>query len=341
MAANGRIRYIAQSQGGVHPPVDRTDMAIGIRAPFPMSPSLALIVARTDWNAQAVETIVEHEFVSLRAASAHQALQLARTVEPDIVLVHGEPGDLPIPDFCAALTDAKLPASTPVVVIAPDDLTSEQRDVILRAGAWEVVREELEPSNLLTQLRRFVAARREVVSLRDKVLVDTRTGMYNQAGLVRRATEAGAYAYRHRTALAFVALLPIVEQEVEIPSTPAAHAPLDEHLARVVMSKARESDAVGWTGTRELAIVALGTDSPGALSLVHRLRQTLRREPLVVAGAVRSLSVSASVFALADFSQSSMAAPQILLRTMEVIRSGGPQLGDSVRVLDDVPIRQS
>lgn len=70
--------------------------------------------------------------------------------------------------------------------------------------AWEFVGLPLDAQELLLKLDSYVKAKFEADRNREQGLVDRDTGLYNEKGLLRRATEMGSDAYRHNRALACV-----------------------------------------------------------------------------------------------------------------------------------------
>jgi len=172
--------------------------------------------------------------------------------------------------------------------------------------------------------------------------MDAETGMYNERGLLRRASELGAHATRFREALTFVAMRPVIERD-DPPGEPSSVsvAPLAAHLAEVLGRVVRLSDAAGWLRPRELGLVAAGTSADAAVQMVERLRTSVESSPLVIGGAIRRLSLAAAICAVPDFSDSAVGAPDLLLRVAERLRVGvTPPERAGVSVLEAAPLRR-
>src|SRR5690606_32693184 len=124
--------------------------------------------------------------------------------------------------------------SAPVVITTAGPSGRTQRMAAHEAGAWEFYGQPLDGEALLHKVRVFSDARREVLRVAREGLVDSLTGLYNRAGLVRRAGELVAEARRSGGAVACVAVAGCSE----------ATAPdqLDSHLVSAVQRVSRATD---------------------------------------------------------------------------------------------------
>lgn len=289
-------------------------------------PPLVLLANDQEWSARSLESVLgPHGFASVRAYTGRQALELARRVHPDVVIVDSGMPDITGMEICQRLReDPDFPRSTPIVVTTSGPASRAQRLEALRAGAWEFLTQPIDAESLLLKLNLFVQARREIDRSRDESLLDPTTGLYNVRGLARRAREIGADASRRRAPLACVAISPIVD------SIPASADELDariaEHVSDVCRRMARSSDAVGRLGRAEYAIIAPSTDPDGAVRLVERLREQVEAAPLVVGGESYHVRFKAGYSAVANFAQSSVDAVELLLRAASALRQArGPE----------------
>lgn len=307
-----------------------------------MPPALALVVSANDWNARAIETILDPaDYVTLRATTRGQAEQLARSASPDIVIIYGDLLDPALDDACRALLRKSFLSPTcPVIVIASNGGPQERRLELQRLGVWHIMAEPVNAEALALLLGRLLGARRELRRVSERILVDAETGLYNERGLLRRADELGAHATRCREPLACIALRLIVEGEDNTAAAAVTVAPLAEHLAAILGPIVRLSDAIGRLRPRELGIVAAGAGEESAFRLVERMRSAVESSPLVVGGAIHKLSITAALCAVPDFSQSAVSAQNLLGRVAELLRNGATELDPTaVRVVEAVPLR--
>ncbi len=306
-------------------------------------PPMILIANDQEWSARSLETVLGPSgYAVLRAHNGRQALELARTTHPDLVLLDERMPDLRGTDVCRMLRDDPLfGRHTPVVIVTADLMGREQYLAALRAGAWDCLGEPLDTEALLLRIATWVSAKREVDRVSDQSLLDPATGLYNMRGLARRAREMGAEAYRSRGALACVALAPeagpsagdtlVMEELAER---------LAEHLGGVIRQSGRASDVIGRMGRSEFAIIAPATQAEGVLRLVQRLQQKVEAAPFEVGQEARGVRLSAGYYAVPDYAESTVDALEMLVRAataLRHLRSEGRE-GDQVRSFDQVPL---
>lgn len=283
-------------------------------------PPLVLLANDQEWSARSLESVLgPHGFASVRAYTGRQALELARRVHPDVIILDSGMPDISGIEICQRLReDPEFPRSTPIVVTTAGPASRAQRLEALRAGAWEFLTQPIDAESLLLKLDLFVQARREMDRSRDESLLDSTTGLYNVRGLARRAREIGAEASRRRAPLACVAISPMVED----PDAGADHLDdrIAEHVSEVCRRLARSSDAVGRLGRSEFAIIAPSTDPEGAARLVHRLREQVEGETVTVNGEPYHLRCRAGYSAVPDFAQSPVDVVELLLRAASALR---------------------
>src|SRR5712692_10965535 len=74
------------------------------------------------------------------------ALKWARDLQPDTIIVEAELPDMSGIDVCRMLhDDVRVSHNVPVIILAPDRPTPEQRVDALRAGAWDVLPSPRDP----------------------------------------------------------------------------------------------------------------------------------------------------------------------------------------------------
>ena len=312
--------------------------------PRPSRPPLVLIANDQEWSARSLESILSPSgYAVLRAYTGRQAFELARSVQPDLLIVDAKLPDISGSELCAMLReDARVGVSTPIIVTTSDSAERSPSLEAYRAGAWEFLRQPIDAEVFLLKLTAFLKAKREIDRVRDESLLDQSTGLYNMRGLARRAREIGAEAYRHRYPLACVAFVPEAEgvmHDSKLHDELALR--IAEHLGIVCRRSGRISDAIGRLGLSEFAIIAPSTEARGAVRLVERLQETLESTPLKLGGQDRLLRIRAGYCAVEDYAMSSIDAVEMLLRAasaLRQLRSDGRE-GELIRAFTEVPIR--
>jgi diguanylate cyclase (GGDEF)-like protein len=302
---------------------------------------LVLIANDQEWSARSLESILEPSGYSvIRAYTGQQALERARTAQPDLIILDAQMSDVHGFEVCRLLrSDPRFSATTPIIITTSGPSGRTQRLEAYRAGAWEFLGQPLDGEALLLKLATFLQCKLEVDSLRDESLLDPGTGLYNMRGMARRAHEIGADAFRRRDALACVVFSPEAEG-------PGPEELLDEEVQRIAQQvgqlfkrTGRSSDAIGRLGQSEFAVIAPATSSEGALRLIQRLGGTIESTPIPVRGGERNLKVRAGYCAVPDFAESPVDAVELLLRATTALRDLKRD-GDSeqVRAFDQAPL---
>jgi diguanylate cyclase (GGDEF)-like protein len=305
------------------------------------SAPLVLIANDQEWSARSLESILGPSGYSVvRAYTGQQALERARTAQPDLIILDAQMPDVHGFEVCRLLrTDPRFSATTPIIITTSGPSGRTQRLEAYRAGAWEFLGQPLDGEALLLKLATFLQCKLEVDSLRDESLLDPGTGLYNMRGLARRAHEIGADAFRRRDALACIVFSP--EAEGAGPDEPPDEEVqrIAEQVGQLFKRTGRSSDAIGRLGHSEFAVIAPATSSEGALRLIQRLGGRIEASPIPVRGGERCLKVRAGYCAVPDFAESPVDAVELLLRATTALRDLKRD-GDSeqVRAFDAAPL---
>jgi PleD family two-component response regulator len=298
----------------------------------PKRPPLVLIANDQEWSARSLATILEPSgYAVLRVYNGRQTLDMARSVQPDAVILDVRLPDLDGFEVCRQLyKERHIVAGTPVLLTTSDPINRPQQLNGLRVGAWDFMSQPLDGDLLLLKLHTYIKSKREADDLRQEALLDSATGLYSSRGLVRRAREIGAESLRRGGSLACLAFTPETpHEEVTIR--------LAEHLGGILGRTARVSDATGRLGQSEFAIVAPGTDSAGAVRLAERIRDAVASHPMQTTESEREVvTVRAGYCAVADFSVSSVDALEMLVRAASALRRGFGETG--IQSYSDTPV---
>lgn len=248
---------------------------------------LILIANDQEWTARAVESIlVANGYRVLRAFTARETLEIAASIDPDLVILDQQLPDFTGVEVCRRLrADPRFGAALPVIITTAGSSGRQQRLDAYAAGAWEFYGQPLDAEALLHKLRVYLAAYGHARRLRDSALIDTETGLYSRVGLARRATELLGEARRTGRAVACARW----SMGDDLGADRVAE------VAGVFKSQGRAADALGRIAPREFAIVAPDTGPDGAERMAERLRGIL-----ALAAGADSATVRASVLSVED-----------------------------------------
>ena len=307
----------------------------------PASP-LVLIANDQEWSARSIESILgPNGYSVVRAYTGQQALERARSSQPDIIILDAQMPDMHGFEVCRALrSDPRFSATTPIVITTSGPSGRTQRLEAYRCGAWEFLGQPLDGEALLLKLTTFLQSKQQVDILREENLLDSGTGLYNMRGLARRAREIGADALRRREALACVVFAPEVDPETDEESPGDEVVRMSDQVGTIFREVGRVSDAIGRLGPTEFAVIAPATGREGALRLVDRLGGAVEATRIPVRGGERSLRVKAGYCAVPDLAESAVDATELLLRATTALRDlrrGGQD--DRIRAFEQVSLQ--
>jgi len=296
---------------------------------------LVLIANDQEWSARSLESALEpNGFAVIRAFTGAQALERARGELPDVVILDAQMPDMHGFDVCRALrSERDLGPTTPIVITTAGPSGRAQRLEAFQAGAWEFFGQPIDGEALLLKLRTFVEAKLASDRLRGERLVDPDTGLYNRAGLSRRAREIGSGASRRHDPLACVVL------GSELSSANGESEAVMGLVGQALREAGRSSDALGRLDDREFAVIAPATGAQGAVRLVNRLAGVIEALPAGAAGGA-SLKVRAGYCAVPDFATSALDAVQLLDCACSALHDllQSPD-GERVRGVDSFPLK--
>jgi diguanylate cyclase (GGDEF)-like protein len=293
-------------------------MANREKAPAP----LVLIANDQEWSARSLESILGPSGYSVvRAYTGQQALERARTAQPDLIILDAQMPDVHGFEICRLLrSDPRFSSTTPIIITTSGPSGRTQRLEAYRAGAWEFLGQPIDGEALLLKLATFLQSKLEVDGLREESLLDPGTGLYNMRGLSHRAHEIGADAFRRRDPLACVVFSPEPEATAAGEVADEESQRIAEQVGQLFKRVGRASDVIGRLGQSEFAVIAPATTSDGALRLIQRLGGSIEASPIPVRGGERNLKVRAGYCAVPDFAESPVDAVEVLLRATTALR---------------------
>jgi PleD family two-component response regulator len=288
-------------------------------------PRLVLIASHGEWVGRSVESVLElNGFTVLRVAGGRRALDLARRVNPDALLLDDSLTEMGGVEVCRALRDDPLfDHSIPIFVTSPAPASNRVRLAAYEAGAWDFVSQPLDVETLLLKLNTYVRARRRLEDVQASSLIDPLTGLYSMYGLQQWAEQLGARASRKHEPLACVAITTNTVGS-GIPAGKPASTELT-YMADICRAQSRKSDIVGYVGESRFAILAPDTDEAGARQFVDRLAKAVTRTtPIIEHEAYTSLH--AGFYAVPDFSTAGVDAHEVVRRAKAALLHAQKQM---------------
>jgi two-component system cell cycle response regulator len=303
---------------------------------------LVLIASHGEWVGRSVESVLElNGYAVLRVDGGRRALDLARHVSPDALILDTALSEIDGIKVCRALTDDPLfDHSTPIFITSPAPASNRVRTEAFEAGAWDFLTQPLDIESVLLKMVTFLRARRRLVDVESTSLIDSQTGLYSARGLRHWAAQLGARASRNHEPLACVVVTSNTPGDVSTTSGKPVSAVLS-YMADLCRAKSRKSDVVGYVGESRFAILAPDTDETGARQFVGRLQRALERTA-ASADVEAPTALHAGFYAAADFGASGVEATDVVGRAEAALQyslAGGT--GRDVLSFDDLPTNQA
>jgi diguanylate cyclase (GGDEF)-like protein len=231
---------------------------------------VVVLIEGQEWTARSLESILTpHGCAVFRAYTGKQGLDVLKRVNADLILVDRHLSDMTGPQVFKRLQHLPTVAdSTPKCLISASPLSRDDRMAAFEEGAWEVLTPPFDATEITVRVNTWVQCKREVDKARERGMVDPLTGLYNLNGLLRRIDEVVSDASRNERHVSLVAVgLPPDESSDD----DARADEVTQLVGTALGSTTRVSDTVARVGPSEFVIVAPGTDSSGAKTLVGRL----------------------------------------------------------------------
>ena len=278
-------------------------------SPTSPTPPVILIAAPQEHSLSSVLQDTQYS-AAVQVHTGTLALAWAPDLRPDTIILDADLPDMSGIDACRLLhNDLRIGHNVPILILASDKPTPEQRVTALRAGAWDFIPYPLDADQLSLKLQTFVHAKRSIDLALADAAVDPGSGLHSRPALARRARELGALMTRKHGGLACIVF--------DLDPDPA-----DPQAGRLLVQTARVSDVVGSLGPTEFAVLAPGTDQVGALKLVRRAAVALRG---TVGGAAAEATLRVGYDSVVNLTYSPIDPVALLARAAAAVRTGKPE----------------
>lgn len=286
----------------LHNPMDATTMP----------PVVLIAVSKEQWLASALGG---DRFAVIQVHSGMRAQEVARDVRPDVIILEATLPDMTGIEACHMLhADLHIGHCVPILIVARDQPTAEQRVTALRAGVWDFLRYPRDPDELSRMLQVYVQAKRSIdVALADDP-ADPTTAVHGRAVLARRARELGALMARRHGGFACVVFA--IDTD-----------PVDPNVPSLLARAARVSDVVGTLSATEFAVLAPATDHAGAVRLARRGADALQEATAGGAPLLPGTTLRVGYDAVGNLTYAPTDPVGVLVRATAAVRTGVPEPG--------------
>lgn len=257
----------------------KTDLVPTIPPPPPLS--RMLVIDGSELIHRLLKVRLQYEKIELHSArDFKEGLELARSIDPDVILMDIELGENERMDGFEALSELKSDANTrdvPVIFISASTETMD-RVRALELGAIDFVCKPFEVVELKARVRSALRVRSMVRMLSQKARIDGLTGLWNRSYFDSRMEDEVASAGRHARPLSLV-ICDI--DHFKALNDQYGHPFGDEVLERFaqLLGSGRTSDISCRYGGEEFGIILPDTDRKQAIQAAERVRHAIENEP--------------------------------------------------------------
>lgn len=224
--------------------------------------------------------LTEHGFEVLSAVDGEEAVALARSVLPDLILL-----DLMLPkvdglEVCRRLKASSHTASVPVVFIT-SSRSPEEKIKALECGAHDFLTKPVMQQELLIRIRFLLRQKQLVENLAEQARKDPLTGLSNRRQLMSDLSLEMERAKRYGTPLALILLdVDHFKKYNDSYGHPAGDEVLRQ-VARLLTLNVRAFDKVARYGGEEFVVILPQTNLPGAVAAAEKLRRVVEGHPFL------------------------------------------------------------
>ena len=246
-------------------------------------------------NIKILSAILKHEHDILVATNGHDALEIALSEQPDVILLDVMMPDMDGYEVCTRLKADVRTRDIPVIFIsAMNEVEDEARG--LEAGGLDYITKPINPAIVKARVRIHLELKRQRDLLQRISMIDGLTGIANR----RRFDEALEREWRrcHRSGGPLSLILVDVDFFKNY-NDHYGHLAGDECLKKVALAMAdqsrRGSDLVARFGGEEFACLLPDIGAEAALAMADRLREAVSNLRIIHAKSVAADHVTISL----------------------------------------------
>jgi len=259
-------------------------------------PGTVLVVDDREANRMILRDMLESAgHRTLCAEGGEQAIEIAATQRPDVILLDVKMPGMDGFEVCAKLQTFAETASIPIIFVTAN--YTEEQDMLhgLEIGAYDYLVKPISRSLLLARVGVMLRIRRSEERARQLAMIDEFTGLFSKNYVVRRLDEEMQRAQRRDSPLT-VTMIDL--DDFKWCNDSFGHQFGDEVLKRVsavLNSNTRLYDSVGRYGGEEFLIVQPEVAENEAMAAVERLKEKVQAERFRGGGRELSVSFSAGI----------------------------------------------
>ena len=240
------------------------------------------------------DTLAPEGYEFIEASTGHQAIDLFRQYQPDIVLLDVVMPGIDGPNACAALRNLPQGHTVPILMITGRD-DEKTINIAFAAGADDYI---TKPCNMLVlrhRVKRLLEAERHRKVIEQMAMIDGLTGLLNRRMLTQKLTQSMRSARETQQPLSLILL--DIDHFKKINDT-YGHTSGDQvlrSLSALLQKEVGSAGFVGRYGGEEFIIALPAMTLSRATALASKILGKIKKLPIVVADAPQPLFITASL----------------------------------------------
>jgi diguanylate cyclase (GGDEF)-like protein len=222
-----------------------------------------------------VRTYLEGEPLSIHSAyNGTEAMEVAVTLKPDLILLDVDMPDLNGFEVCRWLKTNAVTNSLPIIFLTADTSPCNQVKG-LDLGATDYMTKRFKPEELRARIK---ASLRAKPVLDDAAMVDGITKLWNRAYLERHLP--GQLSFAQRTHRPLCCIVGDIDRLRSINRSHGEHIGDDvlRSVAHIIASHGRTEDMVCYLQNGKFSMILCGADQAGGAQLADRMRTEVERQ---------------------------------------------------------------
>ncbi len=249
--------------------------------------------------------ILQNHFETVEAVDGENAWEILTGMGPFSLIV----SDLTMPKLdgyglLEKIRSANDPhiSNLPVIVITGDNDSEKTMRRAREAGATDFIGKPFDAVHLLARAQSHASAHAERqslteqnITLEDQALIDTQTGLPNEAAFMARSQQQLSYAIRHNTTLTVAQLEIDNYGELFRQHDDPIAGMVVKYAASVIASDIRQEDMTARIGTARFAMLLSGMEQSGIQTLTDRISKDISERVIKHGGEEIRFTVSIGI----------------------------------------------
>lgn len=256
-----------------------------------------LVVDDERINIQILNNALSNEYRILAAMTGHDAIKVAQTSQPDLILLDIVLPDISGHDVCRALKNDSQTAHIPIIFVTAQNKPEDELKG-LELGAVDYFRKPFVLPLVNVRVRNQIDLARKTAALEQMAWLDGLTGIYNRRLFDKRYFESCKYAIRNKRSICIILLdIDFFKQYNDHYGHAKGDAILKQVAHTLELGASRPLDLVARYGGEEFVILLTDSNETEGALVAEKVREKVEELaiPHVKSSIHKALTISVGV----------------------------------------------